>query len=300
MALRLNQAADSSEADSGSRLKDNTPAEGSILISQGRAIGGALALCALSICAFAATSAAAAELTAVTCVEVEAGTGNYSNSHCATPKVEKSNFETKVLPLNTTTQVTGGSTEEEPALRGTIAGASITIKCSSTETIEPAIVNREPTTGKHTIEYTSVRTTYLNCHASLKANEARFCMIEGTTEPGGEGMISTTALKGSTTGVNHQVKVEPATGTEFTKFTIKKAGTKPATENMCFFGNDVPVSIIGSIEGEVNTTNHSHVTFTEANNGTGIKANGVAAKYLATIGGTMAFTSNTVGAETFT
>jgi hypothetical protein len=267
-----------------------------------KSIIGALALCALSICAFAAVSASAAELTAVTCEAKE--TGKYKTNHCETP-AEGSGFETVALPKDNTTEVISSTAAgSEPALRATIAGAKVTIKCSSSELVKGFIANTEPSPNKHTISTSASLNTYSNCHAYLKENESRFCVVSGTTEPGGEGMISTKALKGTTIPDNgeakHRVKVEPAEGTEFAKFTIKKAGTKPATEKECFFGSDVPVSVTGSVEGEVSTSKHSHLTFTEANNGTALKANGATANYLDTVVGSMAGTAVTVGAETFT
>jgi hypothetical protein len=270
------------------------------MFSCGRTLAGALALCALSICAFAVASASAAELTAVTCKAVGGVNGNYNNSHCETPKVA-GEYDTVPLPLNETTEVTGQTAAgSEPALRATIAGAKITIKCSSTEIVGAIGGNTEPSPGKHLISGNATRTTFFNCHAYIKENEARHCVVVGTTEPGGEGMISTRAIKGTSTGVEHKGRVEPAEGTEFAKFTIKKAGTNAATEKECFFGSDVAVSVTGSVEGEANTTKHSHGTFTEANNGTGLKANGATANYLNTLVGVMVGTDSTIAAETFT
>jgi hypothetical protein len=93
-------------------------------------------------------------------------------------------------------------------LRATIGGLNLTIKCSSTETVEPTIVNREPSAGKHTIEGTSTRTTYVGCHAMLKSKETRTCAVEEVTglNPGMLGMISTNALEGATTGVERRLQ----------------------------------------------------------------------------------------------
>ena len=134
----------------------------------------------------------------------------------------------------------------------------------------------------------------------LKSNEARFCEVEEVTgpNPGTIGMISTTALKGMNTGVEHQIITEPKEGTLFSKFNILSKTEKPGNE--CFFNAKVPVEVTGKVEGEANTTNHAHLTFTEANNGTALKANGGAAKYLDTVGGVMTGTTNVVGAQTFT
>jgi hypothetical protein len=280
----------------------NNP-EGVIEMTRTKSIIGALALCAVSICAFAAVSASAAEeLTAVTCKEKVGG--KYKTNHCETP-AEGSGFETEVIPLNETTEVTAKTVEKsEPALRATIAGAKVTIKCASSELIGASIKNKEPSAGKHTIETTATRNTYSNCHAYLKENETRRCVVEGVTAPGGLGMISTTALKGTTIApsgeAKHRVKVEPQTGTEFAKFTIKKEKTEPETEKECFFGSDVTVTVTGSVEGECDTEKHSHLTFKETNNGTALKANGATANYIDTVVGNMAGGGTTVGAETFT
>ena len=267
------------------------------MISRGKVLISALALCALAVYAFAAVSASASELTAVTCEKVGPG-GHYNTSQCATPEVS-GEFETKAIPVNTTTEVTGSATEIEPTLRATIGGSAVTVVCASTEIVGATVTNREPSAGKHTIEGTATRTTFTGCKAVLKANEARSCLVEEVTgpTPGTKGMISTTAIKGTSTGVEHKGKVSPAEGELFTKFTILNKA-KGGVE--CPFVADVAVEVKGSVEGEANTTNHAHATFTEANNGTALKANGGTANYLTTVGGVMAGTTTVVGAQTFT
>jgi hypothetical protein len=268
------------------------------MASRGRALVGALVFCALSICAFAAVSASASELTAVTCKEVGVG-GKYNTSHCSTP-AESGNFETVALPLNTTTEVESTSTEQEPTLRATIGGINLTIQCTTGHQIGATITNTEPTTGKHKIGYTASAITYTGCKAMLKSNEARTCEVETITGPvpGETGKIATISLKGETTGVEHKVRFEPEEGTTFTEFGIH--GKEQAAGKECFFAKTVKVAVAGALEGEVSTSNHAHLTFTEANNGTGLKVNGAAVKYLDTVGGTMKGTENTVGAQTFT
>ena len=270
-----------------------------------KSIIGALMLCALSICAFAASSASASELTAVTCEKVTAGTGVYENENCVTPEKAGGSFKTTAIPLNTETEVTATSTEGSPTLRATIGGVNVTVICALSHLEGAKITNKETSAGKHEILTTATRNTYTDCHAVLKSNEARKCVVEEVTgpNPGTIGMISTNPLKGTTTGVEHQVKFEPVPAGTFAEFKIKKKGTKPETEdplNECFFSADVTVVVTGSVNGEANTTNHAHLTFTEANNGTALKANGGTANYLDTVGGVMKGTTNVVGAQTFT
>jgi hypothetical protein len=63
----------------------------------------------------------------------------------------------------------------------------------------------------------------------------------------------------------------------------------------------VKVTVTGSVECEANTETHAHLTCTEANNGTALKANGASAKYIDTVGTNMTGEpETTVGATTFT
>jgi hypothetical protein len=259
---------------------------------------GALVLCVLSIFAFAAASASASELTAVTCTKEGVG-HKYNNSHCATP-AESGEYETVALPLNTTTEVESTSTEQEPTLRAVIGGVNVTIMCTTGHQIGGTVTNTQPEVGKHTVDYTASAITYTGCKAALKANEAKTCEVETITgpTPGETGKIATKALKGMTTGVEHKVKFEPEEGEVFSEFGIH--GKEQAAGNECFFAKTVKVEVKGSVEGEVSTSNHSHLTFTEANNGEGLLVGLNKAKYLDTVGGTMKGTENTVGAETFT
>jgi hypothetical protein len=261
-----------------------------------KSIIGALALCALAVCAFAAASASASELTAVTCKEVASGA--YNNSHCETPKAP-GKFETEAIPVGTTTSVDGTSVGE-PILRATIGGLNVTVMCESGKIEGGSVKNEEPSAGKHKISSTATRDTYEGCETVLKANEARWCKVEEVTgpTPGTIGMISTVALKSETTGVEHKVKVSPSAGEVFTKFNVLN---KTKGGNECPFGTDVAVEVKGSVEGEASTTKHSHLTFTEANNGAGLTVGGNPAKYIDTVIGNMAGEpGTTVGAETFT
>ena len=239
-----------------------------------------------------------APLTAVTCENKGAG-ARYSSAKCETPEAP-GNFETTALPLNTTKAVEGGSTGAEPTLRAVLAGTSFTVMCSASQLVGAWVKDVEPAAGAHKVE-SGGSLTYTGCHAALKANETRTCAIEEVTGGGGAiGMISTSQLKAET-GVEHRVKVESAAGEGLTEFRIKPKGSVPAEEHECFFNVAFSINIAGTIQGEVNTTNHSHLTFTEANNGSFVKASGLPVTYIDTIGGSIAGQPGVpVGAQTFT
>jgi hypothetical protein len=256
-----------------------------------KSIIGALALCAVSICAFAAASASASELTAVTCKKE--GLGN-TNSHCATGT--EGEYKTVAIPKDTTTAIEGTTTGgEKPTLRGTVGGLNVTISCETGHLTEAWVENKETSAGKHEAIGGGML-TYTNCEAMLKSKESRTCKVEEITGGGVEkGMIATTTLKSNTTGTEHQVLFQPASGTIFSEFNILPEGTE------CPFGAKVKVTVEGSVECEANTETHSHLTCTEANNGTALKANGGAAKYIDTVGANMVGEpETTVGATTFT
>jgi hypothetical protein len=266
------------------------------MVSRGKTLVAVLTLGALAICAFAAASAPAVGLTAVTCREVV--NGNYNNSHCKTPQ-SSGNYETVALPAGEPTELESGS-ETEPVLRAMLGGVKLTVKCKEGHVIEGSVENHQEF-GVHEINGEAARVTYTGCHALLKTNEARYCSVKEVTgpNPGTVGMISTTPLQAALTGHEHDVIVEPEAGVVLAEFTILKKGSEPNTEKECFFTGNIPIVVKGSVEGEVNGEIHSHLTFTEANNGGLLEANGLPASYLDTIWGAMIGTENTVGAETF-
>ena len=268
-------------------------------MTRSKSIVGALVLCALSICAFGAASASAAHLTATKCIEKKSA-GAYNNSDCETPK-SPGNFETEVISGSTNVEGTStgaGGVGEVPTLREKVGGLNVTILCSTGHVLEGTVTN--DTTNKK-ITGTIGKVTYTECKAVLESKETRFCVVDGVAGATERTMVTTEALVTETTGVNHQVLVKPKTAPTFAGFTIKQKGTEPSMENECFFvGADVKVEVTGTVEGELNTIKHSHSTFTVANNGKGLTANGGAANYLDTVGGYMeGEPSRTVGAETF-
>src|SRR5262249_14202948 len=117
--------------------------------------------------------------------------------------------------------------------------------------------------------------------------------------PGTIGMISTNPLQAGLTGFEHDVIVAPEVGAVLAEFTILKKGSEPKTEKECFFNGNIGVVVKGSVEGEVSREIHSPLTYTEANNGVLLEADGGKEKYLDTIWGAMIGTKTTVGAKTF-
>ncbi len=250
---------------------------------------GALVLCTLSLCGFGAVNASAAQLTAVTCEAVAAGTGNYKTSACETPKVAGSNFETKALPVNQTTEVTG-STIGTSVLRGTIAFVNIEVTCGKGAGTGH-VKNVEPKPGEMKIEGSKILLDYTECHASLQADTTKKCEVESITGTSGiKGTIATNELKAMTT-TEHNGSIEPAVaGGTFAEFRILTGGCSLPTTT---------VKVTGSVNGVASTEKHSHTTFTPGTNGGLLKANGAAASLEGTGTGVMKGTTNLVAAETF-
>jgi hypothetical protein len=251
-----------------------------------KSILGVLALCALSLCAFGATHASAAGLTAVTCNEVGAG-GKYNSSACATPAVA-GNWETTQVPLNMVTEITGSAIGTS-VLKLVAAGGNIEVTCGK-DTTTGNIKNIE-SGGEMKIEGSSIVNDYTECHASLQANTAKKCEIESVTGTAGvKGTFATNSLK-SLSATEHKITFEPTSaGAPFAKFKILKGECLGAT---------VEVTLAGSVVGIANTEKHNHVTFTPATNGTGFKANGFAASLEGTNSDVMKGTTNLIAAETF-
>ncbi len=255
---------------------------------------GALVLCALLLGGLGAVNASAAELTAVTCEEVEPGKGNYETSACETPKVAGSNFVTKALPVGQTTEVTGSGVGKA-ILKGVVAFLNVEITCEETE-ITGHVTNREPSAGKHTIEGSKIFNDYKKCHASLQSDTTKTCRVEDIATAKKD-TILTKELKSSTT-TEHNVKFEPAAvGGSLADFNVLNESTPGES------GCPIPktkVTVAGSVLGVADTSKHHHVTFTPATNGGSLKVNGGAASYEGTSNTVVKGTANSVGAETFT
>ena len=276
--------------------------------SRSRTLLGALLLCAVSICAFAAASASATGLTAVQCEQVAAGTGKYNNSHCTTPQ-SPGNFETVVIPKNTKKEVEGTDTRTKTAGEGgghglgetakpvtvlhfTGVGVSITVTCGTGNATGGSLENLE---GPNRIVTTGASVTWTECHASPKTEPTRSCKVQGTAPAEPENAIKTNPST-ATTGPDHKIVVKPTEGGTFTKFNVLGASTPT-----CFTSATIGVTVTGELWGRADTTTHSHLTFDEVSNaGSPFRANGNVASITETVTGfTKGNKEATVGAETF-
>jgi hypothetical protein len=234
-------------------------------MSRARTIIVALGVGALAFAAMGAANAYAegTGLTAVTCTEAKGGTGtgDFATNHCETPTVEKGNFETIPVPEGTKVVSTG---KNPVPLSATIGLANVLVTCEKStgtgkvvNTTEGEVMKAHGT--EIVIHYTG------NCHARLKTG-TKTCPIKG-------GSITTNKLT-TTTGVEHKVTVKPEeAGGSFFEFTIE-AGECGLPETK--------VTMTGELIGIASSEIHSHLTFTEATNGTGLKANGGKANYIGT------------------
>lgn len=247
------------------------------MTSRGKASGVGLLLCALAVCAFGAASAHALGLTAVKCVEAKGKEGHY-NPFCHTPKGIAGDWET--VQLAGSTEIEGaaeaGSTEKPSAIFSmSVAGLAITVTCGTDTLSTGSLTNAELGEGM-VILGTKLVTSLKECHASLKSDPTKKCLVQGTAPATAAGTLETNSLK-TLAGPEHTLTTEPESGTTFTEFRII-GGAAP-----CFTKMNTPVNVTGQLKGEVPTEEHSHLTFTLGKSGTGTKANGVTATFETTV-----------------
>lgn len=258
-------------------------------MSSRRAVVVAVGLCMLAFAALGAGGASAAGLTAVKCVKVSEGTGQFNNSHCETPEAVGS-YETVALPLNETTEIEGEAIGN-PVVKATIAGLKLESKCGAADS--KGGLENVTEGGEMRIHGVISELTFTECKAVLASNPARSCDVEGVTPPGGKGSVSLRPLT-ALSGPEHKVTLKPVEGEVVTEFKILTTGTE------CFFKTVIPVKVTGSVIAIANTEKHSHLTFDPATHGTGLKANGAVVSMEATINGWMkGEPETTVGAKTF-
>ena len=251
-------------------------------MSRAKTIIGAMAVCALALAAFGASNALATPpgLTAVVCEEVGFGEGRYEDSHCQNEGIG-GDYET--VAVEEGTEVTAVSAEA-PEFTAVIGLAKVLIECESSHGTG-TVVNVVEEEEMHAHGTGGVG-EFIGCHARLASHPAETCPISNG------GTITTEPLT-SITGPEHRVTVKPEGGTVFARFTILHEGER------CTSLPEVEVTVTGEVSGEANEEIHSHLTFTEANNGNNLKANGGPAHIIGTGAGYMAGTEETVGLETF-
>jgi hypothetical protein len=242
---------------------------------QTRTLAGLCMLCALLVSAFAAQGASASKgTTAFTCTE-SAATKDRVGAHCLAEGTPK-NFGHVAIAQDTTTE--GISTNEKTRnntteatsvkLRMTIAGVVTELEAPVVEgegwfenKVEPGENGEHYIVGHGTTTYTNVKVTKpagLGCKV--------YTSNEDTTK-GTEGLVHTTPLKGTSTGMGDSGKLEPTTeGGIFAHFII--AECKAPVEAL-----NGPYTVSGSVTCPVNggTVTCEHSTITTANT---LKING--------------------------
>lgn len=266
-------------------------------MTRSKSIIGALLLCALSICAFGASSASAVGehgLTAVKCVEVGAGNGKFNNSNCFTPESAGGAWDTVELAEGVSTEVEGkatkfnthetGNTENPVAMfKGVAGGFEITVTCGKAAIAGKVTNVLEGTT--HRAHGTEGVVTYTECHESKTNEPTKICKVQGTEPAGAVGEIKTNKLTTTNIGVHHEVEIKPeAVGGAFVKFNVLK---RDAETPNCVPTVNVAVSVTGSVIANAETSTHSHLTITTGVGEANFKANGAAAQYQSTQTGWM-------------
>jgi hypothetical protein len=259
-------------------------------MSRGRTIAGALGLCAIYLCAFAANSAFAAEgLTAVECKNVGAGNGKFKTSACETPEAAGGEFNTVAFALNEERSIEGQGIGTS-LFRGTVAGLQITVTCPKTST-SGKLTNVTPDPEKEMqVHGTAYEIHLAECEAHLtsKPPTEEACQIENLsgTSTGQKATITSNLLTW-TTGAEHKITFSQPEGKPVFKFKIIKEGVtgQPCT---------IPTTVIeakGTTIARANTEKHSHFTF---EGGGTLTMNGVAAQFEAT---TFNYTTGSNGSE---
>jgi hypothetical protein len=251
---------------------------------------GALVLCALSICAFAAASASAEGLTATTCVKNPVGEPRFEDSHCEKEKPVTGEYITEDIKLDETTEAEGDAIGKSE-LSATLFGVAAIVTCEKAHTTGDV---KNITEGTLMRVHGTVEIDYLECHAVRKTNPAQTCTVLDLNS-GKTGTILTKPLT-FITGPNHDINVTPIAEEmkgPFAEFELKNgSGTCPAALT------NVKVTVTGTAVGTANTEKASHGTFKEKVGG-GLKANGAEAEYNGTnIGYMKGQPENTIAIET--
>jgi hypothetical protein len=219
-----------------------------------RSVIGLSLLCALAVCAFAASGASAAGgLTLVTCKKggttLDFKANAAGESHCSsTDKValKAGTYSHFRVANGVPTTITGSNAkttnetkEAVPAeLEGVVAGVVLKVKCttvSSSGTTE----NTEPSAETHKIVVSGVVITYSGCTVPTPPEQE--CKVTG-------GTFSTNSLKAES--VEDNLKFVPTTGSVFASIPI--SGCKTAALNG---SKEVKGSVVATPNGATLTVN---------------------------------------------
>ncbi len=214
----------------------------------------AAALCVLAMAAIGVASASAKGITAVACEAVISGAGAYNNSHCSTPEVTESNYETVTIPEGVKTGVEEIG-EGNSLLRFQVNGLALEVRCtemhSTSGTVKNAISGGEGVAfGEEIVLH------YTKCIASLQNNTTKTCEVRSVSGvAGNEATIETYPLK-FITSPEHTVTFSQEAGAGVLMIFEVMAGN-------CGLMQKVKVAITGTLVGTANTNKHSHITFTK-------------------------------------
>jgi hypothetical protein len=196
-----------------------------------RSVIGLSLLCALAVCAFAASGASAAGGTTFVTCKKGGTTLDFKGAHCTTSavtgtpsdKVElgKGTFSHFKVANGVATTITGSNTatknetkEAVPAvLIGTVAGIEVEISCTTVSSTGSG-ENSEPTAENHHIAISGVVVSYSGC--TVLKPSLQNCVVKG-------GTITTNSLKAQ--DKEDTIVFEPTSGTAFTTITIEKCTT---------------------------------------------------------------------------
>jgi hypothetical protein len=218
-----------------------------------RSVLGIVALVALALCAFGASSASAAPGRAFTCApNTETGKEQFSDAHCKTAATGNVGFKHVAIANGTETKITGGNAKtnagttaaEVSKLKGKIAGVATEVQCTTVENEGTAQLTNSATdvSGTGTIKYSG-------CTVTLPAG--RNCVVTG-------GTVTTQPLKATTVGLatNKELKFEPVTPTKFADVNISGClNNVPPTAAYPVNG-----TLIAEVSGATTTTTHEAIT----------------------------------------
>jgi len=225
-----------------------------------KSIVGLSLLCALALCAFAASSASAAwqtatNTTAYTCGRV--GVGDFEDAHCdRRVTAGTGSYGHELIPVGETTEVEfsntktkNNTTEAEPTvLTGTAFGVALTITCKKTEP-DTSLTSWLKNVGSGTthdvegtiaVDFTECTVSLANCTVTEPITVA--ALVHGVEEPAKGAM----AL---------EFEPDPTVSTHF--FVLKFSGTK------CVF-NGQSLNFDGSFKATGNTTEPATGRYTGA------------------------------------
>jgi hypothetical protein len=285
------------EVDSG-EASPATRRPRSHLMTRCRSTIGALALCALGVCAFGASSAVAAKPHWYTCKNVGVPLGTFTSSTCSGPRFTEQAWETVKAPKKTRIDVTSTKRkkgEEEEVLpnelKATIAGIKFEITCGAMKSGDEAETKEG---GKETVIDENEEEAAIIGGGFFKYTECAVANPEPTKCKVKGGGFTTVNLTGTTSMASEAeeavslIKIGPESGTTIATITIEGCGTP---------GFNGAKALTGSTTGEVPAEAKSATVY-EGTVGGELKLGGQQAELFQRTHTVMWGTQNAVGLET--